>query len=594
MNYRVCGRLSALQSGSAIAGLIFLAACTGSVDDPNHGGPVGTGGSTGTGGAATTGGMGVVQSGNGPIACDGGQVTDAKRIVRLSFNQISATIHQLFGDTLGHEVDAEFEIGAEAKIARTFPPLASPREGSLISKTIWPTNDQIAASAGEYTLANLATITGCGAAPTDECAQTFVKTFAEKVYRRPLTPAELTSITTVYTDVKTVYGTVPEAIQYSVYALMQSPQALYRTELGTSAAEAGALTPYEVASALSYFLTDGPPDQGLLDSAKANQLASAEQISPHVQRILMTDVAKKNLEGAMFSYFKLDNLATVKIDDAGFTNGTAEKPYTGVRESSYRESELFFANTLWGGPLTGLLTSKKTSINSTLAAFYGLTLPSPPADETTFVPVDLPATRAGLLTQSGFLASNSRPDVASVVARGLVINAALLCAVNPPLPTDATTSAAIADAKAKLATATSREQSAYRTSTAPCLGCHRNFDAYGLGLDSYDTIGRYRTMDPQGRPIDPSVQLPDSAGGALAKDTVDMETQIANAPGFSACVAKNMLNWALAEGSQLTPTSCAVQGVNVAFSGGDKSFTSLLREVAVSQAFTNRTAGAAQ
>jgi hypothetical protein len=296
----------------------------------------------------------------------------------------------------------------------------------------------------------------------------------------------------------------------------------------------------------------------------------------------------------MFSYFKIDNLATVKIDDAGFTNGTAAKPYTGVRESAYRESELFFTNTLWGGPLTDLLTAKKTSLNTTLAAFYGLTLPTPQADETTFVPVDLPPTRAGLLTQAGFLASNSRPDVPSVVARGLVINAALLCAVNPSLPTDPTTAAAIADAKAKLATATSREQSEFRTKTPPCFGCHRNFDAYGLALDTYDAIGRYRTADPQGRPIDASVTLPESLGSTIAKDTIDMESQIAASPGFTSCVAKNMLNWAMAEGSQLTPNSCATQSVALGFSAGDKTFSSLLREVAVSQAFTNRQAGASQ
>src|SRR6185295_954672 len=108
----------------------------------------------------------------------------------------------------------------------------------------------------------------------------------------------------------------------------------------------------------------------------------------------------------------------------------------------------------------------------------------------------------------------------------------------------------------KLATETSRKQSEFRTTTPPYLGCHLNFDAYGLALDSYDSIGRYRTMDPQGRPIDPSVTLPDTAGGGLAKDTIDMETQVANAPGFASCVAKNMLNWALAEGSSLTPASC--------------------------------------
>jgi hypothetical protein len=545
-------------------------------------------------GAGTPGTVGMIPGGNGPIACDGSTVSDAKRIVRLSFNQISNTVRSLFGDTLAQKVDVDFEIGAESQVARTFPPLASPREGSLIGKTIWPTNDQIAAAAGTYTLANLNAVTACGAAPTDECAQAFVKTFAEKVFRRPLTAEETTSVTQVYSDVKTIYGTVPEAIQYSVYALTQSPQMLYRTEFGTDKAQGGVLTPYELASELSYFLMDGPPDQALLDAAKAGQLATAADITPHVARLLATPAAKKNLEGAMFSYFKLDNLATVKIDDAAFTNGTAAKPFTGIRESAYHETELFLTNTLWGGPLTGLLTAKKTSINTTLATFYGIALPSTPADETTFVSVDLPATRAGLLSQTGFLAANSRPDAGSVVARGLVVNAALLCATNPPFPTDAGTLASIEDAKAKLLGATSKEQSVYRTTTAPCLGCHVNFDAYGLALENYDAIGRYRTMDPEGRPIDASVTLPPNAGGALAKDTIDMETQVANAPGFAACVAKNMLNWAFAEGSQLTPSSCPAVSVSQGFNASDKSFSALLREIAVSEAFTTRTAGAAQ
>jgi hypothetical protein len=599
MKYRVNTRMTALGAGFAIAGLVVLPACTGVVDGNKHGTMGATGGSPGSGGAgqmtgAGTGTVGMIPGGNGPIACDGSTVSEAKRVVRLSFNQISNTMHSLFGDTLGTKLDADFEIGPESQTARTFPPLASPREGSVITATIWPLNDQMAAAAGTYVLANLDAVTACGAAPTDACAQTYVKTLAEKAYRRPLTDAETTSINQVYTEVKTIYGTVPEAIQHSVYALAQAPQLLYRTELGTNQAEAGALTAFELASELSYFLTDGPPDQALLDAAKQNKLSTKDDLTPQVARLLALPAARKNLEGAMFSYFKLDNLATVKIDDAGFTNGTMEKPYTGIRESSYREAELFFTNTLWNGPLAGLLTAKKTSINSTLAAFYGITLPTPQADETTFVQVDLPATRAGLMTQAGFLASNSRPDVPSSVARGLVVNAALLCATNPPFPEDQGTLSQIADAKAKLVSATAREQSAYRTTTAPCLGCHSNFDAYGLALENYDAIGRYRTMDPQGRPIDASVTLPSNAGGGLAKDTIDMETQIANAPGFTSCVAKNMLNWAFAEGSSLAPSSCPATAVAVAFSGSDKSYSALLREVAVSEAFMNRSAGAAQ
>ncbi|HKO53045.1 MAG TPA: DUF1588 domain-containing protein, partial [Polyangiaceae bacterium] len=301
----------------------------------------------------------------------------------------------------------------------------------------------------------------------------------------------------------------------------------------------------------------------------------------------------KNLEGAIFSYFQVDNLATVKIDDPTFTSGTQAKPYSGVRESAYHEVELFLANTLWSGPLTSLLTAKKSWVNTTLASVYGITLPTP-GDENQFVETPLPANRGGLLTQVGFLASNSRPDVPSVVARGLVVNKSMLCQTNPPFPTDAALVNQIEEASAKLASSTERERSDYRVKTPPCSGCHRTFDAYGLALDTYDSIGRYRTVDPEGRPIDPSVTLPALFNNEVATDTVSMQTKIAQNPGFTACFSKNMLNWALAEGSQLTPTSCATRAVVSGFDASDKSLSSLLREIAISKAFTHRNAGGSQ
>ena len=546
---------------------------------------------TGTGGGATaTGGLG---SGTGGAqTCEGTEIADSKRIVRLSFNQISRTIHALLGDTFGAQADAAYEIGPEATTARTFPPLSSPQEGSTITTGNWQKVDLIAAAAGSYSLANLNLLTGCGATPTDACADAFVRAFAEKAYRRPLTAAEVTSILQVYSEVKAIYG-IPEAVQHSVYAIMQSPQLLYRTEIGDSKDQAGPLSSYELANSLSYFLLDAPPDAELLSAAKQQQLGTPAQVGAQADRILAMPGARKNLEGALFSYFQVDNLATVKIDDPTFTTGTQAKPYTGLRESAYHEVELFLANTLWSGPLTGLLTSKKSWVNTTLAKLYGITLPGT-TDESQFIAADLPENRGGLLTQVGFLASNSRPDVPSVVARGLVVNKSLLCQSNPPFPSDPALVAQIEAASTKLASASERDRSAYRVSTSPCSGCHRIFDAYGLALDRYDIIGRYRTMDPEGRPIDASVTLPSLFNNEVASDAVIMEEKIAQNPGFAACFSKNMLNWALAEGSQLTPTSCATQAIVQGFNTGDKSLSSLLREVAISKAFTHRNAGGSQ
>lgn len=577
------------RCGVALASLLLFSACGRGTNNDRQ--PPSTGDSGDTGGAVGAAGADTGPTGGtASVACEGDAVVLSKRVVRLSFNQISNTVRALFGDTLGQQIDTAYEIGSEAAVARTFPPLASAREGGVIGKTIWPVNDQIAAAAGEYVLANLDAVTGCGAEPSEACASAFVNTFAQKVFRRPLTDEETISVATIYTEVKGLYGTVPEAIQYSVYALLQSPQLLYRTELGADQAQAGPLTRYELASELSYFLTDSPPDQALLDAAKADRLATPSEITSHVTRILATPAAQQNLADAMFSYFKLDYLATVKIDDPGFTSGPKERPYTGLRESAYRESQLFLDRVLWNGPVAELLTAKTSSVNTTLADFYGITLPTPPADETTFVQVLLPANRGGLLTQTGFLASGSRPDGDdSVVARGLVINAALLCATNPPFPTDPFTLEQVQAVPRSAASA--RERAEYRRTTKPCSGCHPSFDPYGLALQSYDGIGRYRTMDAAGRPIDPAVTLPDAAGGGLAKDALDMSAQIASSPAFATCLAKNMLHWAFAEATSLTPTSCATQGVVAGFRATDETFSDLLREIAVSDGFTQRSAG---
>jgi hypothetical protein len=575
------------------AALALAVGCnSGVIDNPLASGGSGPGG-PGAPGASGTGGAGgvIVGSGSASSTCDGSDVSDSKRVVRLTFNQISRTLHALLGDAFGAKVDADYEIGTQASTPRTFPPLASPQEGSTITTGTWQKIDLIANAAGAYTLANLNQVTGCGATPTDACAKAFVLSFAEKAYRHPLSATESASLTQVYDEVKAIYGTVPEAIQNSIYAVVQSPQLVYRTEVGGAKDQAGPLAPYELASSISYFLTDGPPDAELQSAAAQNKLATPADVGLQVDRILALPAAKANFEAALFSYFQLDNLATVKIDDPAFTSGSAGKPYAGVRESAYHEVELFLKNTLWSGPLTGLLTAKKSYINTTLAQLYGVTIPSQ-ADESSFVAVDLPANRGGLLTQVGFLASNSRPDVPSVVARGLVINRSMLCQSNPPFPTDPALLAKIGEAGTALAAASERERANYRGMTSPCNGCHRIFDAYGLALDNYDNIGRYRTMDPQGRPIDSSVTLPPLFDNQVAVDTVDMQQKIAQNPGFAACFSKNMLNWALAEGSQLMPTSCATQAVVADFNKGDKSLSSLLHAVAVSKAFTNRNAGA--
>ncbi|HLV66098.1 MAG TPA: DUF1592 domain-containing protein [Polyangiaceae bacterium] len=555
--------------------------------------PGGAGGtSPGAGGAAgapiSGAGMNGTGTGGADTACFGTGLTASKRIVRLSLNQIVNSLGTLIDPALRTSLAAEHQV-VDAQ-HRAFPPLQDPREGNSIIDATWKTIDGMAQTASEYVRDNFAAVTGCGATPTDECAREYLFGFARKAYRRPLTEAEEARLETLYTTgLKGAGATTEEAVEHGVYAILQAPQFVYRTELGPDWTVDGPLTQWELASALSYFLTDDMPDAELLDAAAQNRLTTADEIGAQVDRILQTPEARRNLHGAMMSYFAYQDLEPLVIDDAAFTDG--------VRNSMYHEGELFLDKVLWSGTLSDLLLSRQTFVNASLASIYGV--PSFPApgtqlDADGFGLVELPPNRTGLLTQAGFLTTRSRPDGTSVVGRGLLVKKVFLC-TETPQPPDAL-GEIIEEAEKLLGDATEREKAEYRTTTAPCLACHMGFDAYGLALDTYDIIGRYRTTDAKGRPIDPSVTLPTEVGGAMAKDAIEMAQKLVESGAFSKCMGMNLANYALADVSAgaVTIESCAASQIAEAFATTDQTFSSLVRAVATSAPFINRSKGAAQ
>jgi hypothetical protein len=600
---------------AAVTGMALTAGCQGSIGDPLNdlkGGTSGpgaggrttgtggagvggntTGGATGgntTGGSSGTGAGGSAGSGagtggaggaggTGPSACTGTDVSASKRLIRLTFNQIVNSIGSLLGNTLATAVATANSIPDATE--RSFPPLSNPREGTAITDSQWSKGDSIAVQVGKYVFDNFATVTGCATA-TDACAQQFIASFAERVFRHPLTAAETTSLTQVYAEIKGANGSVNEAVQFSVNAIFESPQFLYRTEFGPDAKVAGTLSPYEMASQLSYFIGDAPPDAPLLDAAKQGKLVTAAEIDVQASRLLGLPEAKLNLQRAMFAYFGAGNVLGIVIPDAPeFT--------VGLKNSMYQESVLFVDNTLWGPKVTDLVTSRRTFINTVLAPLYGVTPPTG-ATESNFVALDLPDTRAGLLTSPGFLVSRSRPDKQSVVGRGLLVNAAILCGQNPQFNPDLQGAIDMVNAAQK--DLTEREKSVYRTTTAPCSACHPTFDAYGLVLENFDILARYRTMDERSRPIDASAKLPANAGGAMVQNAAEMAAAVAGNGAFASCLAKNLLLFGLAEPVALSTESCATRAVMSTFNASaDQSFAALVRAVATSKPIGTRSPG---
>jgi len=578
---RLLSRVAVLAALSGVGGL----GCGGKGVANERGDTIaGTAGSSNDGPAGTAG-----ASGTGP-GCAGSDLVVAKRIVRLSFNQIVTSIGTAVDGALRASLAAKYDL-ANAE-HRPLPPLADPREGSVYTTQTLTMADDIAQSVGQYVFDHFEAVTGCSE-PSDSCAQSFLNTFAQKAFRRPLSDAESSRLMGTYAAFLKTSDTVtiPQAVQYGVYAVLASPQFLYRTELGDDWKQDGPLTSSEMASLLSYFLTDGSPDPTLLDAAGRGELSTSEQLELQVERLLRTEEAKINLQGVMSSYLGYGVLDNVVSVDPALTGP--------LRAAMSQEARLFLGRTLWNGKVDDLLLSRTGYVNATLAPVYGIAPFPPPGatlDADQFAEVQLPAGRTGLLTQAAFLTAHSRPDGTSVRGRGLLVRNRLVGGDTPAPPENIQHAAERyreEETKRFGSNPTERQRAELRAEFPECAQCHESFDAYGLALEPFDELGRYRTHYDDGTAIDPSVKVPEEGGGGVAKDVVEVAQKLAQARVLPKALAQGLFDYARTDPSQARTgrDSCVVAGIAEAFEASDGSFSSLVRSVATSRALRTRSKG---
>ena len=76
-------------------------------------------------------------------------------------------------------------------------------------------------------------------------------------------------------------------------------------------------------------------------------------------------------------------------------------------------------------------------------------------------------------------------------------------------------------------------------------------------------------------------------GGGAVTNAVDFAQKVTASGVFAACVARNLMKFALADGN-VERADCAVQAVTQRFLASDKTFAAMLREIAASQTLAMR------
>jgi hypothetical protein len=169
-----------------------------------------------------------------------------------------------------------------------------------------------------------------------------------------------------------------------------------------------------------------------------------------------------------------------------------------------------------------------------------------------------------------------------VVARGLFVRSALLCLQRPPPPPESV----IAQVEQLLAAdLTERERADFRAATSPCKNCHSSIDGFGLMLENYDAIGRYRD-ELDGTPINPQVDLGTLGYPGVFEGAVDFASTAAEDPQFTACLARHLAVYATGEDG-LATNDCELDAFTEA-PPGEMTLPDIVASLARSPLLTTR------
>ena len=520
---------------TALVGAVALTACNAGVSGNNgtaSSGGQGSGGSSGV--AGSTGNAGAPS----PVCAAGSVVPSFHRLNRIEYqNSVNALLgtelpiaDDLPVDSLVHGFDNNADVAMSATLMQKYLNAA---ESAVAAALAGPATRAalVPCSLGEAT-----------------CARSVLEKFIAKAYRRPATPAEVDQAL----GYLTVCSSSPEAgIGCALQATLLSSKFLFRTELlGTEQAKActesapltatadGTLSAHALAARLSYWLTTSSPDAELYAAAQSGALLQPAGIAAQVERLLATSDSGSHrspfLQNFPSQWLQLSAAAVAAPSPTLFPN--FDEP---LRQALGDESRLFFASAITQGrSALELVRSDYSFLNERLATHYGIAAVSGPEMRLVSTTGTL---RGGILTQASFLTATSSSENTSIVQRAKWVLTNLLCEHLPAPPPGAADAVPPPDPGLGL---TNRESLSLRTANPPCSACHLVMNPIGFGLEVFDAIGAYRTMD-HGKLIDASGQLPD---GQTFADTEGLLQLLKQDPRFPACMTEKMLTYALGRG----------------------------------------------
>jgi hypothetical protein len=414
-----------------------------------------------------------------------------------------------------------------------------------------------------------------GTDPT-ACARAILRPFATRAFRRPATDDEVERLARLVVAATKSGDSFERGVQVAVAAALVSPHFLFRIEVDPEPLNpqaVHAISDYELATRLSYFLWSSLPDDELMQLAQEGALRKEGNLAAQVRRMLKDAKSAALVENFAMQWLQLRNLKLMSPELKQFPDFNEA-----LRSAMETETRMFFeAIVREDRSLLDLLDADFTFVNERLAKHYGIA--GVQGDQFQRVTLSIPE-RGGLLGHASVLTITSNPTRTSPVKRGKWILETLLNAPPPPPPPNVPE---LKEPEGKVA-GTLRQRMEQHRENPICASCHTNMDALGFGLENYNPVGAWRVKDGEAD-IDASGTLP---GGASFAGPAELKAILKARDGdFRRCMAEKLLVYALGRGLEYYD-KCTVDTIARNTAANHDRFSALVLEIVNSDAFQKR------
>lgn len=371
--------------------------------------------------------------------------------------------------------------------------------------------------------AQLKTELTCNPTSNAACLPGFLERQMPDYFRQPLARDQRDYLNAVYQSAAATLNH-QLGLQTMLESAVQSASFLYHFEddgVGMRSGTKVPVTGYSMAKRLAATLWGSGPDTQLMNAAANGTLITPAQIRAQAERMVRDPKAKRGFQQFYLQWLGLEEITRIErqTQDLTLTSQHTEAMLDGIQ---HYVDQIVFSND-FDGSLQTLLSAAYVGNNIHLAPFTGIQT----ADNAISLASTAGSDRSGLLGQPALLTLLAHKNEGSIVHRGAFVNDTLLCAGFPPPPDDVPQLDSI-DSNNK----TTREILDELTSPVLCIGCHQHINPIGGVMESFDHVGRYRTTDDQGMPVDTRADI-------LSRQTGQVTTSVSNLNEFNQFLANS-------------------------------------------------------